>query len=87
MTKKHNLRIIYFDTNEKQGLLIVLLTLVAVLSMKEQVVNVPEPLQMPTAPPARSKMKERPKKETEELQIYKKYMSTQYEMIHMKEER
>ena len=63
------------------------LTLVAVLSMKEQVVNVPEPKAMYTAPPYCSKMKERPKIETEELQIYKKYMSTQYEMIHMKEER
>ena len=37
-----------------------------------------------TAPPYCSKMKERPKKETEELQIYKSI--TQYEMIHMKEE-
>ena len=51
--------------------MIVVLTLVAVLSMKEQVVNVPEPLQMYTAPAYCSKMKERPKKETEELQIYK----------------
>ena len=39
---KNNLRIIYFDT-WTQGLLIVVLTLVAVLSMKEHVVNVPEP--------------------------------------------
>ena len=64
--------------------MIVVLTLVAVLSMKEHAVNVPEPLQMVTAPPYCSKMKERPKKETEELQIYKSI--TQYEMIHMKEE-
>ena len=47
--------------------MIVVLTLVAVLSMKEQVVNVPEPCWMYTAPPPCSKMKERPKKETEEL--------------------
>ena len=47
--------------------MIVVLTLVAVLSMKEQVVNVPDPLLMYTAPPHCSKMKERPKKETEEL--------------------
>ena len=47
--------------------MIVVLTLVAVLSLKEQVVNVPEPDLMYTAPPACSKMKERPKKETEEL--------------------
>jgi hypothetical protein len=37
--------------------------------MKEHVVNVPEPFQMCTAPPSCSKMKERPKKETEELYI------------------
>ena len=49
----------------------VLTLVVAVLPMKEQVVNVPEPWQMFTAPPYCLKMKERPKKETEELQIYK----------------
>ena len=43
------------------------LTEVASLSMKEQVVNVPEPELMATAPPNCSKMKDRPKKETEEL--------------------
>ena len=48
-------------------MIIVVLTLVAVLSMKEQVVNVPEPYWINTAPPSCSKMKERPKKETEEL--------------------
>ena len=47
--------------------MIVVLTLVAVLSMKEHVVNVPEPFWMFTAPPYCSKMKERPKKKTEEL--------------------
>ena len=47
--------------------MIVVLTVVASLSMKEQVVNVPEPYSMYTAPPTCSKMKERPKKETEEL--------------------
>ena len=47
--------------------MIVVLTPVAVLSLKEQVVNVPEPSLMLTAPPHCSKMKERPKKETEEL--------------------
>ena len=52
-------------------MIVVVLTTVAVLPMKEQVVNVPEPWQMFTAPPLCSKMKERPKKETEELQIYK----------------
>ena len=69
MTKKHNLRIIYFDTHENKVFMIVVLTPPdkAVLSMKEQVVNVPEPFQMYTAPPFCSKMKERPKKETEEL--------------------
>ena len=46
----------------------VVLTRSAVLSTKEQVVNVPEALLvMYTAPPYCSKMKERPKKETEEL--------------------
>ena len=48
--------------------MIVVLT-AAVLSMKEHAVNVPEPFQMITAPPDCSKMKERPKKETEELYI------------------
>ena len=62
--------------------MIVVLTLVASLSMKEQVVNVPEPWQMNNAPPVCSKMKERPKKETEELQIYKSI--TSYEMIQWK---
>ena len=47
--------------------MIVVLTVVAVLSIKEHVVNVPEPLWMDTAPLLCSKMKERPKKETEEL--------------------
>ena len=47
--------------------MIVVLTRVAVLSIKEQVVNVPEPYWMSTAPAHCSKMKERPKKETEEL--------------------
>ena len=47
--------------------MIVVLTLVASLSMKKQVLNVPEPWTMYTAPPNCSKMKERPKKETEEL--------------------
>ena len=51
--------------------MIVVLTWLAVLSMKEQVVNVPEPWLMKTAPPCCSKMKEKRKKETEELQIYK----------------
>ena len=50
--------------------MIVVLTPVASLSMKEQVVNVPEPLWLNTAPPNYSKMKERSKKETEELYIY-----------------
>ena len=40
---KNNLRIIYCDTHENKVFMIVVLTLVAVLSMKEQVVNVPEP--------------------------------------------
>ena len=47
--------------------MIVVLTAVASLPMKEHVVNVPEPWWMYTAPPNCSKMKERPKKETEEL--------------------
>ena len=68
-------------------MIVVLTPVVAVLSMKEQVVNVPEPAQMRTAPPACSKMKERPKKETEELQIYiKVYVNIQYAMIYMKED-
>ena len=46
--------------------MIVVLTL-AVLPMKEHVVNVPEPYWMNTAPPSCSKMKKRTKKETEEL--------------------
>ena len=67
--------------------MIVVLTLVASLPMKEQVVNVPEPFTMSTAPPTCSKMKERPKKETEELYIdIKVYVTTQYEMIYVKEE-
>lgn len=49
------------------NLLIVVLTLVASLSMKEHVVNVLEPSLINTAPPYCSNMKERPKKETEEL--------------------
>ena len=49
----------------------IVLTWVALLSMKEHVVNVPEPFQMYTAPADCSKMKERPKKETEELYLYK----------------
>ena len=48
-------------------MIVVLTPVVAVLSMKEHVVNVPEPKAMYTAPPYCSKMKERPKKETEEL--------------------
>ena len=65
---KNNLRIIYFDTHEiNKVFFIVVLTSVAVLSMKEHVVNVTEPLWMDIAPPLCSKMKERPKKETEEL--------------------
>jgi hypothetical protein len=42
----------------KQGLMIVVLTAVAVLSMKEHVVNVPEPYWMYTAPPSCLKIKE-----------------------------
>ena len=48
--------------------MIVILT-PASLSIKEHVVNVLEPLKMNTAPPFCSKMKKRPKKETEELYI------------------
>jgi hypothetical protein len=48
-------------------MIVVLTPVVALLPMKEHVVNVPEPRWMITAPPHCSKMKERPKKETEEL--------------------
>ena len=66
MTEKQSSYYIFWH-DEKQGLMIVVLTLVAVLSMKEQVVNVPEPCKMNTAPAFCSKMKERQKRETEEL--------------------
>ena len=60
--------VLYIVTNdENKVFMIVVLTLVAVLSMKEQVVNVPEPCWINTAPAYCSKMKKRPKKETEEL--------------------
>ena len=60
--------VLYILTHdENKVFMIVVLTIVAVLSMKEQVVNVPEHWLMYTAPPYCSKMKERPKKETEEL--------------------
>jgi len=48
--------------------------LVAVLPTKEQVVNVPEPYLMHTAPPYCPKMIERTKKETEELYVQKVYV-------------
>ena len=41
---KNNLHIIYFDTHGNKVFMIVVLTNEAVLSMKEQVANVPEPL-------------------------------------------
>ena len=60
--------VLYIVTNdENKVFMIVVLTYKTVLSMKEHVVNVPEPRTMYTAPPYCSKMKERPKKETEEL--------------------
>jgi hypothetical protein len=43
--------------------MIVVLTVVAVLSMKEHVVNVPEPYWMYTAPPYCSKIKENKERE------------------------
>ena len=56
--------------------MIVVLTRVAVLSMKEQVVNVPEPYWIITAPPCYSKMKERPKKVQKNCRYIKVYVNT-----------
>ena len=71
MTEKQIFVLYIVTHDENKSLMIVVLTWVALLSLKEHVVNVPEPFKMNTAPPHCSKMKERPKKETEELLIYK----------------
>ena len=55
-------------------MIVVLTPVVASLSLKEQVVNVPEPYLMHTAPPYCPKMIERTKKETEELYVQKVYV-------------